>query len=107
MNILLDECLPRKLKLFLRDHVCQTVQEAGYAGKTNGELLEIAEAAGFDIFLSLDRGIFHQQNLAGREISLVILRAKSSRLADIKPLLPTLLDLLLRLRPGTVEIIGT
>lgn len=107
MNILLDECLPRKLKLLLREHACRTVQEAGYAGKTNGELLEIAETAGFDTFLTLDRGIVYQQNLADRKISLIVLRAKSSRFVDIKPLVPVLLDLLSRIRPGTIETIET
>jgi len=107
MNILLDECLPRKLKQLLPGHSCRTVQEAGYTGKTNGELLEIAERAGLDVFLTLDRGIVHQQNLAGRKISLIVLRARSSRLADIKPFVPVLLDLLLKIRPGSVEAVGT
>ncbi|HSC44414.1 MAG TPA: DUF5615 family PIN-like protein [Candidatus Acidoferrum sp.] len=52
MNILLDECLPRKLKQLLRGHTCRTVQEAGYTGKTNGELLEIAERSGLDVLLT-------------------------------------------------------
>ena len=46
MKILLDECIPRKLKDTLADHACQTVPEAGLAGKKNGDLLSLAERAG-------------------------------------------------------------
>ena len=107
MKVLLDECVPRKLKRLLSDHWCQTVVEAGYAGKRNGELLELAERAGFEAFLTLDRGILHQQNFAGRRISLILLRSRSSRLSDIRPLVPALLDLLPKIVAGSVETIGT
>ncbi len=50
MNILLDECIPRKFKRTLAQHTCQTVPEAGFAGKSNGELLRLAEHGGFDVF---------------------------------------------------------
>jgi hypothetical protein len=61
MKVLLDECVPRKLKRLLPTHSCQTVPDAGYAGKENGELLELAERPGFEVFLTLDRGMVHQQ----------------------------------------------
>jgi predicted nuclease of predicted toxin-antitoxin system len=54
MRVLLDECVPRKLKKSLQDHECQTVPEAGLAGKTNGELLAAAERLGFDVLITLD-----------------------------------------------------
>ena len=50
MKILLDECIPRKLRYSLPDHECQTVPEAGLAGKKNGSLLDLAESAGCEIF---------------------------------------------------------
>jgi len=50
MKLLLDECLPRKLKHHLPGHVCHTVPEAGWAGKKNGELLRLAEKSGFESF---------------------------------------------------------
>jgi len=56
MKVLLDECLPRKPKHHLPGHECQTVPEAGWAGKKNGELLLLTEKSGFEIFLTLDRG---------------------------------------------------
>jgi hypothetical protein len=52
MRVLLDECVPRKFKYSLLDHDCHTVPEAGLAGKKNGILLGLAEAAGFEIFLT-------------------------------------------------------
>lgn len=70
MKILLDECIPRKLKNAFPEHECQTVPEAGLAGAKNGALLPLAEAAGFDLFLSVDKGLPYQENLAGRSIAI-------------------------------------
>jgi hypothetical protein len=67
---------------------CQTVPETGYACKQNGELLDLAERAGFDVFLTFDRGIVHQQNLTGRGISLTIVRTKSIDSATSDRLFP-------------------
>src|SRR5271155_1506707 len=83
MKVLLDECIPRKLKKAFAELDCSTVPEAGLAGKKNGVLLSLAESAGFDIFLTLDRGIQFQQNLAGRSIAILIVRAKSNRIQDL------------------------
>lgn len=100
MKLLLDECLPRKLKNHLPGHECQTVPEAGWAGKKNGELLLLAEKSGFEIFLTLDQGIEYEQNLKGREITIVIVTARSSQLADLLPRMPAVLEALRSVRPG-------
>jgi len=105
MKVLLDECIPRKLKPLLSGHECRTAVEAGFAGKKNGELLDLAERDGFAVLLTLDRGIAHQQNLTGRSISVVVLGAKSSSLRDISPLLGTCLELLSILRPGSFHLV--
>jgi hypothetical protein len=60
--------------------------EAGWAGRKNGELLTLAENAGFQVFVSLDQGMEFQQNLTGRNVAVLLLRAKSNRLADLIPL---------------------
>ena len=60
MKVLLDECIPRKLKYPLADHDCKTVPEAGLAGQKNGLLLSLAEAAGFELFLTMDKGLQYQ-----------------------------------------------
>src|ERR1700733_15884688 len=96
MRILLDECIPRKLKYSLPDQQCQTVPEAGLAGKKNGTLLNLAESGGFEIFVTMDKGLEYEQNLAGRSIAILILRAKSNRLSDPPPfvsLLPRIMEL--------------
>jgi hypothetical protein len=106
MRVLLDECVPRKLKGSLTGHECHTVPEEGMAGKRNGELLARAEEAGFDVFLSVDRGIEFQQNLQSRNIAVIIVRARSSRLADLLPLVPEILRRIDNLRPGEVIRVG-
>jgi len=105
MKVLLDECLPRKLKNSLAGHECRSVPEEGWAGKKNGELLAIAENGGFDVFLSLDRGIEFQQNLHSRRIAVLVVRARSSRLADLLPLVPTILHELGGLQPGQLVVV--
>lgn len=84
-KLLLDECVPRKFKNHLPGHNCVTVPEAGLAGKKNGELLSLATRAGFEVFVTLDRGIEFEQNLSRGGISVVLIRAKSNRLADLIP----------------------
>ncbi len=86
MRVLLDECVPRKFKHSLAGHECHTAPEVGWSGETNGELLSLAERAGFDIFLTMDRGLPYGQKLAGRKIAVIILHAKSNRLVDLIPL---------------------
>ncbi|MFZ0420914.1 MAG: DUF5615 family PIN-like protein [Candidatus Sulfotelmatobacter sp.] len=104
--MLLDECVPRKLKNRLTGHECRTVPEEGLAGKRNGELLSLAEKAGIDAFLSLDRGIAFQQNLQSRRIAVLVVRAGSSRLADLLPHVPEILKTLESLRPGQAVRVG-
>ena len=62
MRVLLDECLPKKLKREITADFIQTVPEAGWAGKKNGELLRLA-ATEFDVLLTNDQNMEHQQNL--------------------------------------------
>lgn len=106
MKILLDECLPRRLKHYFASHECQTVPEAMLGSEKNGELLAIAERQGFEIFLTMDQGLEYEQNLTGRKIAVVIFRAKSNRLADLTPLVEDCLAQMLLLRPGQIARIG-
>ena len=107
MRVLIDECAPRELKLVLTAAglECLTVQEAGWSGKENGELLALAESE-FDVLVSIDQNIRYQQNLTGRRIAIVILRAPSNRLADLRPVFPACLEALRSIRPGTVAEVG-
>ena len=72
MRILIDECLPAGLRgtLTAMGHECETVRRAGYGSKKNGELLTLAEGR-WDVLLTSDRRIKYQQNMAGRNLSIV------------------------------------
>jgi hypothetical protein len=72
----------------------------------NGELLALAEQSGWHVLLTMNQGMPYQQNLAGRTISLAIIRAKSNRLPDLLPHLPAILAALRSLEPGDVVRIG-
>ena len=100
MKLLLDECLPRKFKHHLHGHECHTVPEEGWAGKKNGDLLSLAEKSGFEVFLTLDRGVEYEQNLQGREIAVILISARSSRLVDFLPRIPVVLDAVHTIRAG-------
>ncbi len=106
MKVLLDECVPRKLKYDLPGHDCQTVPEAGLAGKRNGELLSQAEAGGFEVFVTLDKGIEFEQNLTGRNIAVIIIRSKSNRLVDLLPHAPACLALIGSIESGQIAVVG-
>lgn len=107
MRLLLDECMPKRAKTLFAagGHSCTTVQEAGFTGKENGELLRLAENA-FDVLLTLDRGIQHQQNISGRQIAVLIIRSASNDIDDIQPHIPDALLALQSIRPGIVLEIG-
>jgi hypothetical protein len=106
MKVLLDECIPRKLKNSLSDHECRTVPEVGLAGMKNGELLSLAEQKGFEVFVTMDHGIEYEQNLAGRKIAIIIIHAKSNQLADLLPHAPACLAELRIGSPGLVVRVG-
>jgi predicted nuclease of predicted toxin-antitoxin system len=104
MRILLDECLPRRLKDELAEHDVRTVPDCGWQGKKNGELLPLA-AGEYDAFVTVDAGIEHQQNLTSLSIAVVALRAKSNRIEDLRPLMARLREALSAVRPGQWVIV--
>ena len=107
MRLLLDECIPRKFKNALYGHACQTVPDAGLAGKKNGELLSLAEQAGFEVFVTFDRGIEYQQNLASRKLGIILIRSQSSRLDDLLPKVRELLAILCLIQSGELRVVGS
>ena len=70
MRILLDECVPWPMHKLLSGHACSTVQDLGWGGIKNGDLLQRAEG-NFDVFITSDQNIQYQQNLAGRRIAIL------------------------------------
>jgi predicted nuclease of predicted toxin-antitoxin system len=107
MRLLLDECLPRKLKSAFSEHDCHTVSEAGWKGKDNGELLSLAEEAGFDVFLTVDQGVGYQQNLTNREIAVILVRARSNRLVDLVSCMPEIHTVLASIKHGQFVTVGS
>jgi hypothetical protein len=90
MRILLDECLPRRLKDELPEHDVRTVPDAGWKGRKNGELLTLAAGQ-------------YQQNLGPVALGVIALKARSNRIEDLRPLMPRVRQLLGTIGPGRWE----
>src|SRR5439155_5309110 len=105
MRLLLDENLDWRLRRDLLDHQVESVSLIGWAGIENGELLRKAVETGFDVLVTMDSNMVHQQNIERHAIAVVALRAASNRLADTRPLMPALLALLPNIKPGTVTFL--
>jgi hypothetical protein len=73
MRVLLDNCTPRGIAPSLHSHAVKECRSQGWDRLKNGELLDAAEAAGFEVFLTADQSIRHQQNLGRRKIAVVVL----------------------------------
>jgi predicted nuclease of predicted toxin-antitoxin system len=102
VRVLLDEQLPRQLARFLTGHDVRTVQQECWAGLKNGELLDAAEGAAFDVLLTGDQNLQYQQNLTKRKIGIVVLSAPSNALEDLLPLVPSVLKAVRDVAPGQV-----
>ncbi|QGZ95699.1 DUF5615 family PIN-like protein [Terricaulis silvestris] len=106
MRVILDECLPRVLGDDLTGHDVQTVQQAGFDGLKNGELLKRIAAAQFDAFVTVDKNLPTEQRAASLSFGIVVLRAKSNRIQDLRPLANKIVDALTTLKPGRVAIVA-
>lgn len=105
MRVLLDECVDWRLSRDIVGHDVKTAHQMGWATIKNGELLALA-VAHFDVFVTVDRNLAFQQNVAALPIAVIVLSAKSNRLADIKPLVPRLLVAIETIKPRSIELIG-
>lgn len=86
MRVLLDECIPRRLRQELSGYEVRTVAEQGWGGIKNGELLRRA-ADNFDVFLTVDQNLEYQQNLSPLSISVIVLTAPSNDIDALRPLM--------------------
>jgi len=100
MKLLIDESLPKDLKRHFPTHTAATVPECGWASKSNGDLLALAEAE-FDVFLTADQNLEYQQNLERFDLAIIVLVARSNRLPDLLPLIPVAAEAILDAVPGT------
>ena len=102
MRILLDECVPRRLRREFAGHDLRTVPEMGWSGKKNGDLLRAMAGDGFEVLVTVDQNLRHQQNLQAAGVAVVVLVAASTRLADLVPLVPAVQAALALIAPGEV-----
>ena len=98
MKILLDQGTPAPLRRFLQEHSVDTAFELGWSDLLNGELLDAAEESGYELLITTDQQLHHQQNLAGRELAVLVLLSTSwpriqSRVDEIR-------EAVSRLQPG-------
>ena len=102
MRILLDEDLPRRLGPMLQGHATATVQRRGWSGVKNGRLLALA-ADHYDVLLTMDSNLAHQQNLSTLPIAVLVVEAVSNRLEHLEPLVPSILRELQHIQPRTLR----
>ncbi len=105
MKVLLDECLPKKLKRAVEADEVLTVPEAGWASKQNGELLRLAEA-NFDVLLTNDQNLEHQQTLGKFDLAIIVLVAPTNDIEDLKQLMPAVNKALKTIEAGEIEYIS-
>lgn len=96
--------MPRKLRREIEDAVVRTVQEEGWAGFKNGELLSRA-SGNFDVLLTADQRLRYQQNVQDFAIGIVAIETADTTLPGLQPLLPRINDAVARVLPGTVLVV--
>jgi len=104
MRLLLDECVPTRLKRALPSHQVSTVVEEGWSGIKNGKLLGFA-AASFDAFITVDKNLPYQQNTSTLPVAVLVLDAVSNELPYLLPLIPALEAALANLKPGSYYVL--
>jgi len=105
VKLLLDECVTRRLKREFANHEVHTVEEAGFKGLENGDLLRAASGA-YSVLITVDRNLPYQQNLTGLEIAILILSATRNSYVRLRPLMPKALRALETIKPGEVIVIS-
>ncbi len=102
MKLLLDECVTRRLSREFAGHNVYTVDEAGFKGLKNGALLRRAVSGGFEVLITVDQNLVHQQNIKSLSIAVLILVAPKNTYDALKLLVPEALAALEKIGPGEV-----
>ena len=105
MKVFLDECIDWRLARDIVGHDIKTARQMDWTTIKNGALLTLASQH-FDVFITVDRNLSFQQNLDSFSIAVIVLQAKTNRLADLRPLVPSLLKAIESARPGAAKFIG-
>ncbi len=105
MKVLVDECVDGRLAAHIGGHEVKTVPQRGWANVADGRLLLLAQDE-FDVLVTIDRNLRFQQHLPKYRIAVVVLCAKTNRLADLLPLVPKLLETLPVAPQGAATLVG-
>ncbi len=106
MRIFFDHCVDRRLRRLLREYVVLTAYEMRWHEKKNGELLSLVEGE-FDLFLTIDQNIKHQQNLSSRSLRFIVLVGSDNQYETLAPLIPKIKETLLTIAPGELVELTT
>jgi hypothetical protein len=104
-RVLLDECLPHDLRHTIIGHDVETARFAVVAELTNGLLINAIEGK-FDVLVTMDSSLHYQQNLVGRKLAVIVLRAKSDRMVDLLPLVPLINIAGGSVSPGQLDLVS-
>lgn len=105
MKLLLDENLPKRLKIDLASHKVYTVRDMSWNGAKNGELLKLMDAENFDVLITFDKNLQYQQNFSKYSLPVLVLNARNNTYADLQVLMPQVLKTLHQfLKPGVTII---
>jgi hypothetical protein len=105
VRVFLDESIDWRFARDIVGHDVKTARQMGWTTIQNGALLTLASQH-FDVFVTLDRNLSFQQNLDSFSIAVVVLKAKTSRLTDLRPLIPNLLVAIESAQSGVAKFIG-
>lgn len=105
MRVVLDANLPVAFGAFLVGHHVESVHQRGWSDLDNGELLDACQRE-FDALLTLDQSLRYQQNLRGRPIAILVLRARSNRMQDLETLVQAVIAALPSALPGEVTLVN-
>jgi len=97
MKIIIDECVPSIVKRGLPARKIVTVQEMGWAGVKNGQLLRLV-VSDFDVFITSDKNLRHQQNLTSFDLAVILL--PSNQVPVVQALLPQIDEALDNIQPN-------
>lgn len=104
MRIFLDECVDWRLSRDLVGHDTKTAKQMGWTAIKNGDLLTLS-AEHFDVFVTVDRNLAFQRNLAALPIRVIVMQARTNRLADLRSLVPRLLREVGSMPRGSLSLI--
>lgn len=99
MRVLVDECLPVRVRLFFPDGVASTVEHTGWKGLKNGRLLAEAEAVGFDLLLTSDRAMLRGRDLSAWRLAMLVV--PTNRWRVLEGMADAIRDAAARVAPGT------